>query len=178
MVEEVTVKVPASTANLGPGFDCLGLALDLHNIITFRIIPKGLSIKINGEGKHSIPFDDTNLVMQAAQQLFDKVNRRPKGLQIELVNNIPVNSGLGSSASAVLGGVVAANAIIGGDLSQYELLKLAADMEGHPDNVAPAMFGGLTLSFLADERLVVKQLDAPDMKLVVVLPEIDLPTVG
>lgn len=176
MLQEVSVQIPATTANLGPGFDCLGLALALYNRVRFVQAADGLTVTVKGEGATSLPADETNLVVQAAWRLFDRVNWRPSGLRIIQSNRIPIGSGLGSSAAAVLGGLIAANAMSGQQLSPDALLALAAEIEGHPDNVAPAYHGGLVLINKANDRWHVEQIQVPSMEVVVVLPGFDLPT--
>lgn len=176
MLQEVSVQIPATTANLGPGFDCLGLALALYNRVRFVESAGGLSVTVRGEGARSLPADETNLVVQAAWQLFDWVKWRPSGLRIIQENGIPIGSGLGSSAAAVLGGLIAANAMSGQQLSPDALLSLAAELEGHPDNVMPAYHGGLVLTNKASDRWHVEQIQIPSMNVVVVLPGFDLPT--
>lgn len=172
----VNVLVPATTANLGPGFDCLGLALDLHNRITLRELESGQTIEVAGEGSDRLPADSSNLVLRAAERVFSETGRRPAGCHIRQENHIPISSGLGSSAAAVLGGILAANAVVGSPLDQRELLELAAEMEGHPDNVTPALFGGLTLAVSGASRLVVERFQIPQQKVAVVLPEFILST--
>ncbi|MEW5988225.1 MAG: homoserine kinase, partial [Chloroflexota bacterium] len=191
-MKQVTVTVPATTANLGPGFDCLGLALGLYNEVTFTETAAGLAIQVTGEGSDRLPADDSNLVVRAAERLFQLAGRRPPGLRVQQRNTIPIGSGLGSSAAAVLGGMLAANALVGYPLARDEVLALAAGVEGHPDNVAPALLGGLVLALAADEestltpaplpgrerggRLLVEQIDVPPLQVVVVLPAFELPT--
>ena len=177
MVHEVSIDIPATAANLGPGFDCLGLALNLYNRVTLAETSSGLSVDVRGEGANIIPKDDTNLVLRAAERLFQLVGQRPAGVSLIQENQIPVGSGLGSSAAAVLGGILAANSLAGKPLGQEEVLALAAEIEGHPDNVTPALYGGLTLTVNDGTQLVVEQIPVPEMKVVVVLPEIELPTV-
>ncbi len=177
MFNSTTNIVPATTANLGPGFDCLGLALSLTNQVTFNVTDAGLSIEVHGEGVESIPTDNTNQVFKAADRLFEQVGRRPAGMQIIQNNQIPVGSGLGSSAAAVLAGILAANTLLGFPLTDMEILRLATEIEGHPDNVTPAFYGGLTLSMFEDEELIVEQIPVPDMTVVVVLPAFNLPTI-
>jgi homoserine kinase len=172
----VTVSIPATTANLGPGFDCLGLALNLRNQITIGERPAGLSIEVHGEGKGKIPEDHRNLAAQAAERFFAYSGRRPSGLFIHQHNQIPVGSGLGSSAAAVVGGMLAASALQEERISMREVLDLAVEMEGHPDNIAPALFGGLTLVNRLDRGWFVEQIPIQPLQVIVVLPDYDLPT--
>ncbi len=144
-MRRVTVLVPASTANLGPGFDCLGLALGLHNTVQMEALPHGLEVEVTGEGAAGLPGGPDNLILRAAERLFGRAGRRPAGLRLHARNHIPLSSGLGSSAAAVVGGLAAANALIDARLPREELLRMACDLEGHPDNAAPALFGGLVL---------------------------------
>jgi homoserine kinase len=174
--EEVRVRVPATTANLGPGFDCLGLALTLYNDITVVQTGHGVTVHTAGEGAGLLPADDRNLVVRAAECVFAAIERRPPGLRVELHNRIPVGSGLGSSAAAVLGGMLAANAFYGDPLPRDLIVQMAAEMEGHPDNVAPAAAGGLVLSFKETDTLRVVRLAVPPLQAVVVLPDFALPT--
>lgn len=122
------VQVPATTANMGPGFDCLGMALKLYNTVEMSIISSGIQIEVMGEGKDQILYDENNIVYRAAQEVFKVVDYRPPGIGIKLVNNIPVSRGLGSSLAAIVGGMMAANIISGNNLSGKDILKLAIDM--------------------------------------------------
>lgn len=176
MPHSVTVTVPATTANLGPGFDCLGLALTLYNQVTFTDAAATFAIHISGEGAGWLPTDESNLVWQAAQRLFEVVGKWPSGTHIEMENGIPAGSGLGSSAAAVVAGLVAANTLVGGGLSRHELLELATEIEGHPDNVAPALFGGLTLINQTESGLHLECISVPTLTAVIVLPDFTLPT--
>jgi homoserine kinase len=176
MAKVVNVTVPATTANLGPGFDCLGLALDLCNQTIFKESKSGRSIEVVGEGAESLPTDDSNLVLRAAESVFERTGRRPAGFRVKQENKIPVGSGLGSSAAAVLGGILAANELIGNPLSQNEALEMAAEMEGHPDNVVPALLGGLTIAVSDAGTLVVERIRIPELRVVVVLPDHSLST--
>lgn len=175
-MNQVNITVPATTANLGPGFDCLGLALGLYNQVEFTETANGLSIIVQGEGNGKIPADSSNLIIQSAERLFNHIGRHPTGLKIIQQNNIPAGSGLGSSASAVLAGLLGANALMNDPLSPSEILTLAVEIEGHPDNVAPALYGGLVLSFKENGRLLIESIPIPDMQVVIVLPDFNLPT--
>lgn len=173
----VRVQVPATTANLGPGFDCLGMALKLYNMVEMVRLNAGLSIEIHGEGAQEIARDQTNVVYRAAMRLFNQVGFVPGGLRIRLINNIPVARGLGSSASAIAGGLIAANIIAGGRLTQKELLTLAASLEGHPDNVAPALFGGIVVTSAVEGEVRFARIDPPaGLKAAVAIPEFKLST--
>jgi homoserine kinase len=152
------------------------LALDLQNRVEFIGTDDGLTVIVKGEGAEKIPTDDSNLVVRSAVRLFDHIGRHPTGLKVVQENNIPVGSGLGSSASAVLAGLLGANALMGRPLSQAEILTLAVEIEGHPDNVAPALYGGLILSLAEEGQLLIEPIPIPDMQVVIVLPDFNLPT--
>ncbi|MFI5425529.1 homoserine kinase [Aeromicrobium sp. UC242_57] len=146
----VTVEVPASSANLGPGFDALGLALDLYDTVTAETIDSGLEIRVTGEGSNGVPLDETHLVVQAMHATFDLIGGRPDGLRLTCTNVIPHGRGLGSSSAAIVGGIVLARALVEGGgllLDDASAFQLAVDIEGHPDNVAAALFGGLTIAW-------------------------------
>ncbi len=141
----VHVRVPATSANLGPGFDALGLALTLHNEVVAAEADR-VSVKIEGEGAERLARDGGNVVARGVKLAYEAVGRAFTGCELECVNRIPTSRGLGSSAAAWVGGLVAGNALLGSPLSREALLGLAARAEGHPDNVAAAIFGGLTVS--------------------------------
>src|SRR3972149_5718946 len=136
MSSRVRLKVPPPSANLGPGFDCLGLALDIYNTVTVEPAPH-LSISISGEGASSLPRDEENLVFKAWKAYFSRLGERAPTASFICENRIPLRRGLGSSAAAVVAGLLAAEAFSGGSQSREELLPLAASLEGHPDNVTP-----------------------------------------
>ena len=145
----VTVRTPASSANLGPGFDALGLALTLYDEITAQTTSAGLEIEVVGEGCDSVPKDEQHLVVRAMHVAFDALGQRPPGLHLSCTNAIPHGRGLGSSAAAIVAGIALARALTeGAELDDAAAFQLAADLEGHPDNVAAAMFGGLTIAWL------------------------------
>jgi len=146
VVEVVEVRVPASTANLGPGFDAVGMALELFNVVRMSTTTTtGLEITVLGDSR-DLPLDWTNLVARSAAALFEEVGMSVPGLRIHVQQRIPVSRGLGSSAAAIVAGLLAANALAGSPLSGDELFQLATEIEGHPDNVAAALFGGFVVS--------------------------------
>jgi homoserine kinase len=145
----VTVEVPATSANLGPGFDCLGLALDLHDTLTCEVVDAGLVVGVEGEGADVLPRDERHLVVRAMRTGFEALGVTPPGLLLRAVNRIPQSRGLGSSSAAIVGGLALARALVTGGaqaLDDAVLLRLATRIEGHPDNVAPALLGGFVVS--------------------------------
>lgn len=172
----VTVTVPATTANLGPGFDCMGMALNLRNEFKFTPCPNGVAIDIQGEGAGSIPADKNNLIVQSMQYLCDYLNVEFPCCEIEQINHVPAASGLGSSSTATVAGLVGANALLGSPVDNHCILKLATRIEGHPDNIAPAIFGGLVLAPMGDdgEALTVERIVMPNLKVALVLPDFEL----
>lgn len=148
----VTVRVPASSANLGPGFDTLGLALALYDEITVEAVGHALVIDVEGEGADDVPRDERHLVVQSMKRAFKELGESPAGLRVSCRNVIPHGRGLGSSAAAIVGGLVAARAVVKGGEAKLDddaLLALANEIEGHPDNVAAALLGGLTIAWTA-----------------------------
>ena len=145
-----TVEVPATTANLGPGFDTLGLALSVYDVLTVTAsdVP-GVRVDVHGVGAGEVPTDETNLVARAILRVFEEVGEEAPGLDLIARNTIPHGRGLGSSGAAVVSGIVAAKGLLDGivELDSDRLLAIATSMEGHPDNVAPALFGGLTIAW-------------------------------
>lgn len=154
------VEVPASSANLGPGFDSFGLALAMHDRYVAQVLDESvLDIDISGEGADELPRNDKNLLVKAMHKGFDFLGGRPKGLAIRALNVNPHGRGLGSSASAIVGGLVLARALVlnGEDkMSDQQLLSLATEMEGHPDNVSASLFGGATISWIDSHAAVGK----------------------
>ncbi|GAB3944736.1 homoserine kinase [Micromonospora vulcania] len=146
----VRVRVPATSANLGPGFDALGLALGLYDDVAAEVAPGGARVTVTGQGASELPDDDRHLVVRAMRATFDALGAQPPGLSVECVNRIPQARGLGSSSAAIVAGVLLARALVtdGGSLLDDEaVLRLAAEIEGHPDNVAPCLLGGFTLAW-------------------------------
>lgn len=148
--QEVDVTVPATSANLGPGFDSLGLALTLHDTVRVRTTTSGTTaVRATGEGSGTLPTDETHLVASSLIRTLQRAGRRAPGLELETTNVIPHGRGMGSSAAAIVAGVLAANALLP-DAERFDaahLLQWAASLEGHPDNVAPALMGSLAISW-------------------------------
>jgi len=175
----VVVRVPATTANLGPGFDTLGLALKLHNTVDVETTPLGVEIDVTGIGSDLVPRSTNNTVYRALQAVFDRAGARRPGMKIRIHNEVPVTRGLGSSATAIVGGLVAGNALCGYRLSDDELLQMAVAIEGHPDNVAAALYGGFVVSGTVDNRVYAERFSPPSgLRLAVVIPEFPLSTVA
>ena len=174
------VQVPGTSANCGPGFDCLGLATTIYNYLDLTLLHGNkVVVEAAGEGAENIPRGRRNLTWQAVQRLLQEVGRETdfKGAIIRTRNNVPLSRGLGSSSTAIVGGLVAANEILGAPLTRQELLKLATELEGHPDNVAPALFGGFTVSVM-DKGAVQTFSFLPriKLKLIVAVPDFELST--
>lgn len=151
----VRVSVPATSANLGPGFDSLGLALSLRDELEAEVLPDGLVVEVEGAGADSVPRDESHLVVRAMRAAFELMGAQPPGLRLSCRNVIPHARGLGSSSAAIVAGVVLARGLVaGGQLlaSDEALFDLAADLEGHPDNVAPAFYGGFVISGREDDH--------------------------
>lgn len=189
MKKTTKIKIPATTANLGPGFDVLGAALKLYNEIevTFQdntaCFSKKLEIEIKGEGAKCLPKDENNIVWQSMKKVINKISdiKEKKRIlsgnfQIYMKNNIPLRSGLGSSAAAWLGGILAGNEITGGRLSAKDIIALGVKCEGHPDNIVPAFVGGLCISGIIKGCPEYIKLKAPQMKAVICNPDFELST--
>jgi homoserine kinase len=150
----VRVSVPATSANLGPGFDSLGLALDLRDRLEAEVLPEGLVVDVEGSGAGEVPLDETHLVVRAMRAAFELMDAAPPGLRLSCTNVIPHARGLGSSSAAIVGGLSLARALVAGGsllLDDDALFALAARIEGHPDNVAPACYGGFVISGRDDD---------------------------
>lgn len=173
---KVRVKVPASTANLGPGFDSLGMALDLYAWIEMCLADE-TRIHLIGDHLDGIPTDKSNLIYKIAQMVFEKAGVRHPELEISMYSDIPLTRGLGSSASAIVGGLAAANALIGGPLSDDELFQMATALENHPDNVGASLFGGLVVAYWDGVRAEHIRVEPDDrLEVVVAIPHFELST--
>ncbi|WP_244929360.1 homoserine kinase [Nocardioides sp. W7] len=145
----VRVSVPATSANLGPGFDSLGLALDLRDRLEGEVLADGLVVEVRGAGEGGVPLDEKHLVVRAMRAAFAALGQQPPGLRLSCENLVPHARGLGSSSAAIVGGLVLARALVADGAHRLDddaVLRLAADLEGHPDNVAPALLGGFVIS--------------------------------
>jgi homoserine kinase len=176
MPAAVSVRVPATIANLGPGFDALGAAVKLHLEIDIEPRSDAPEVSLEGEGADHLPRDDSNLVIRSMNEFLAHFAGRPTGYGIRVRNPIPIASGLGSSAAAVVGGLLAARALTGRPVPQAEMVKLAAELEGHADNVLPALLGGLVVCYrtAGDHELRYVKLD-PSRRL---LPIVTVPGTG
>lgn len=172
-----SVRVPATTANIGPGFDSLGLALNLWNETTFSVGNGSFGVKIEGEGKDTLARDHSNLILSSMQRAYHISGQRmPKELDLRCRNHIPICAGLGSSAAATLTGLIGANQLLDNPLSGEELVELGTEIEGHPDNIASAYFGGLTITVMKERVVFTRKFSVTPIKVVVILPNYDLST--
>ena len=185
---KISVKVPATTANIGPGFDCLGMALPLYNTITIEetVLPgTGVEINVMSDGDSidqlsldQVPTDENSIVYKAVELLYNSIGQTPSELKINIQSNIPVARGLGSSSAVIVGALVAANELLGHPADEVALLTIASEIEGHPDNITPAIVGGLVISSQEDDGSVVySRLNWPDeWKITVCVPDFELST--
>ena len=177
MPSKATARVPASTTNLGPGFDVLGLALQLYSTISLEEIDAGTEIQVAGVDVDKLANNKNNIAYRAANVVFDKAGYKPSGLRLVLTNGIPAIRGLGGSGTAILGGLLTANALCDEPFSRSELLDFATEFEGHPDNVAASLLGGLVISMMEDNHVHWIQLDCDsDLRVVVAIPNFSLST--
>uniref|UniRef100_UPI004027EF6A homoserine kinase n=1 Tax=Candidatus Stercorousia sp. TaxID=3048886 RepID=UPI004027EF6A len=185
---KISVKVPATTANLGPGFDCLGMALPIYNIITIEetVLPgTGIEINVINDNQTTddllmehIPMDENSIIYKAVELLYNSIGQTPSELKITVQSQIPIARGLGSSASVIVGGLLAANELLGHPADEVALLSIASEVEGHPDNVTPAIVGGLVLSSQEDDgSILYRKLDWPEeWNITVCVPDYELST--
>ncbi len=185
---KVSVRVPATTANIGPGFDTLGMALPLYNTVTIEetVLP-GTGIEINVFSDSDsidqlsldhVPTDENSIVYKAVELLYNSIGQSPSELKITIKSNIPVARGLGSSSSVIVGALIAANELLGRPADEVALLTIASEIEGHPDNITPAIVGGLVISSQEDDGSVIyRKLNWPaDWKITVCVPDFELST--
>jgi len=175
------VSVPATSANLGPGFDSLGLALTLYNVVEARETPSGLKVENFGYGIDDLPTDSRNLVVTSARAIYEYMSRPFPSLHFRMQNNIPLAGGLGSSAASIVAGMMLANALLEFPMSKDDILEQAVKVEGHPDNVTPALMGGLGVSSYVQGgsgyKLAYTRVDVPEsMRVIIAKPRIYVST--
>ena len=172
---KVTVRAPATSANMGPGFDCLGIALDIWNTVTAEVGESGF--EISGQGEDELPRDESNLVCRSIARIFEECDRPLPPLSLRCHNDIPTTRGLGSSSAALVSGLTIGNELCGGQFGQDDLLQIAASIEGHPDNVAPAIYGGMQVAVSHNDRVVSTSVPVPDdLSAVLYIPNVSMPT--
>lgn len=173
-----SVKVPASTSNLGPGFDSIGLALDLHNEYFFEILDEEFKfIYESNLGPDEVPYDKNNLVYRAFDYLFKKESQKTTGIKINFKAGIPTTGGFGSSSTAIVAGLMAANRILNYPCDEDKILRLGTQLDGHPDNISPAILGGLVVCVYANQRLDYIKLNWDEnLFFVTITPDFKVPT--
>ena len=175
MNDSLTIKVPASSANIGPGFDCLALALDIWNTLT--VSSGENTVSINGYGEDSLPQNQSNLVFKSFHRIFQEIGEPPPTVHFDCENNIPIGKGLGSSAAAVIGGLIAGNQLLNNPFTNNQILSFAADIEGHPENAAAALLGGFQIVIKSPNTLLTSEVHLKEsMKAILFIPEIEMPT--
>lgn len=176
----VKIRVPGTSANLGAGFDTLGIACSCYNELELTLYKDNrLEIEVTGEGAGDIPTDERNIVWRSIVKVLKRLgcDKEFLGAKIKMHNMVPLSRGLGSSATAIVGGIKAANEALGAPLTGQDLLKIATDIEGHPDNVAPALFGGMTISTVKNgQPETFRFMPRLNFKMVVAVPDFYLPT--
>lgn len=180
---KISVKVPATTANIGPGFDCFGMAIPIYNTVTIEeTVVGGVEIELISEDEDvqdlHLPADESNIVYRAIELLYSCVGQTPSAIKVSIDTSIPIAKGLGSSASVIVGALIAANEILGRPADLDALLSIANEVEGHPDNIAPAFLGGFCISSVEEDGSIKHcKIDWPeDWKLTVCIPDYELAT--
>ncbi|MBI4790387.1 MAG: homoserine kinase [Chloroflexi bacterium] len=174
---KLRIRVPATTANLGPGFDCLGLALNWWNTIHVETIARGLRVEVDCPPGVDIPRNRHNLVVYGIDLVYRRAGCKRPPLYIHTTTHIPIGSGLGSSSAAIVGGILAANAMLGNPYSRREMVTLATRIEGHPDNVAPALLGGLMVAAIDGKEVTIARFPVPrELRCVLFVPNVSLLT--
>lgn len=174
MYDMIKVKIPATSANLGAGFDSLGLAVNLYNYVSLE---ESDCVDISSSDNTVVPVTKENMIYSAAEHLFELCGKKLSGLKIIQENNIPMTRGLGSSSACIIGGLVGANSLLSNPVSTDELVNIAAKLEGHPDNTTPALLGGIVTSVMSSDRVYwVKQEVNTSLKMVAVIPDFKLST--
>lgn len=173
----IKVFVPATSANMGAGFDCLGMALSLYNTVIVDPREEGLILDFPESDLPLVEEGENNLVYRTMKETYKIVGRPMPGLYLRQINGIPITRGLGSSAACIVAGIIAANALMGQPLKKRDIIELATRMDGHPDNVLPALIGGVTVAAMENERVYyVKQMSVDFVRFAVMIPNFPLPT--
>ncbi len=173
----VKIQVPASTSNLGSGFDSIGMALQLYLFVEMRVIPQGLQIFISGEGCSDIPTNEDNLIYKSAQTFYKKIGKDVPGLEIKIETQIPLFRGLGSSGAATVAGIMCASKLSNTELSAPEILSLVNEIEGHPENAASSLFGGLTINCVENGKVITRKVEVDEkIKTVLLIPDLTIST--
>jgi homoserine kinase len=176
-MHNLTLRVPASTSNLGSGFDALGLAIDLPLTAKFEIVESGRQIRARGKGAALIQQEENNLLLQAFDRACRKIGREPPPLKIEMDNRIPLKRGLGSSGAAIVAGLVGANLLLGKKLLRQQLLNLANEIEGHPENASASLLGGLTVNGAENGEVKLQRFVPPnDWVAAAFIPDLEIAT--
>ncbi|MDR1000881.1 MAG: homoserine kinase [Clostridiales bacterium] len=173
----IKVTTPATSANLGPGFDCMGMAFCLYNTLQVEEIAQG--VKIDNWGDQTIPQDESNLIYVTIKNFYERIGKKLPGLHFVQDDHIPMIRGLGSSAACIVSGLLAANALSGAEMTRDELLQIAAEIEGHPDNAVPAFLGGIAVGAMQNEKLYFAKLNVArlcELKFCVMVPAFTLAT--
>lgn len=176
--QKVTACIPASTTNLGPGFDVLGLALQLYSKVTLEAIETDTQVVVSGVDADKIPSTPEHIAFQAVELVFDRSGtKRPKGFRLQIENGIPAIRGLGGSGTAILGGLLTANVLCDSPFSDTDLLNFATELEGHPDNVAASLYGGIVVSAQENAQVHTIRLECPPvLSVVLAIPDFPLST--
>ncbi len=176
-MDKVCISIPATSANMGPGFDCLGMALNIHNKVTFSVCDSPTCVNITGEGAEKLSRGTNNLIYRTAVRVYQKLGKHIPRLTIDCHNEIPLNRGLGSSSAAIMGSIMAVNVLCDQPLSQDELLELGLEIEGHPDNITPALLGGCQVVVREENRLLHCEVPLPiELKAVLFIPDFEKST--
>ncbi len=175
---KATARIPASTTNLGPGFDVLGLALQLYSTVTLEITGENKEVVVSGIDFEKIPSTPEHSGFKAVETIFQRSGiPQPKGMRLRIENGIPAIRGLGGSGTAILGGLLTANELCDGPFSLSDILNIASEIEGHPDNVAASLYGGMVISVQDSNRIYTIKLDCnPALHVVLAIPEFTLST--
>lgn len=173
----VTVQIPATTGNMGAGFDCIGMALSLYNTIQITETASGVTVSVEGEGEDLVPLTEENYCVQAAIRVCEATGRNPDGLHFRLNHDIPVSRGLGSSGVAIVAGAYGMNELLDCPLDTATIMRICTDMEGHPDNVVPSLLGGLSISGERYGTIIYRTVSvASDLSAIVAVPDFTLET--